>query len=64
MLLIVGYTPFDRIAAKAAGIKFLAVSTSKYDRSAFKDSDAIAVIDTLAEGYETILAAMLANLRD
>jgi phosphoglycolate phosphatase-like HAD superfamily hydrolase len=57
-LLIVGDTPFDGIAAKAAGIPFLAVCTGKYDRSAFQDSDAVAVIDTLAEGYETILAIM------
>jgi phosphoglycolate phosphatase len=58
-LLIIGDTPFDGLAAKAAGIPFLAVCTGKYDRSAFEDSEAIAVIDTLADGYETILAAML-----
>lgn len=61
-LLIIGDTPFDGTAAKAAGIPFLAVCTGKYDRSAFADSDAIAVIDTLAEGYETIVAAMRAEL--
>ena len=37
-LLIIGDTPFDGIAAKAAGIPFLAVCTGKYDRSAFEDS--------------------------
>jgi phosphoglycolate phosphatase-like HAD superfamily hydrolase len=57
-LLIIGDTPFDGVAAKAAGIPFLAVCTGKYDRTAFQDSEVIAVIDTLAEGYETILAAM------
>jgi phosphoglycolate phosphatase len=57
-LLIVGDTPFDGIAAKAAGIPFPAVCTGKYDRSAFQDSEAIAVIDTLAEGNETILEAI------
>lgn len=36
---------FDGLAAKAAGIPFLAVCTGKYDRSAFHDSEAIAVID-------------------
>ena len=46
-LLIIGDTPFDGIAAKAAGIPFLAVCTGKYDGSAFADSVAIAVIDTL-----------------
>ena len=51
-------TGFDGIAAKAAGIPFLAVCTGKYDRSAFEDSQAVAVIDTLGEGYETILAVM------
>lgn len=57
-LLIIGDTPFDGIVAKATGIPFLAVFTGKYDRSDFHESDALAVIDTLAEGYETILAAM------
>lgn len=57
-LLIIGDTPFDGLAAKAGGIPFLAVCTGKYDRSAFTDSDAVAVIDTLAEGYDTILAVM------
>ena len=47
-LLIIGDTPFDGIAAKAAGIPFLAVCTGKYDRSAFQDSDAVAMIGTLA----------------
>ena len=56
-LLIIGDTPFDGIAAKAAGIPFLAVCTGKYDRSAFEDSDTVAVIDTLAEGYDTTLPA-------
>ena len=55
-------TGFDGIAAKAAGIPFLAVCTGKYDPSAFADSDAVAVIDNLAEGYETILAAMQGEL--
>jgi phosphoglycolate phosphatase-like HAD superfamily hydrolase len=61
-LLIIGDTPFDGLAAKAAGIPFFAVCTGKYDRSAFEDSDAIAVIDTLAEGYQAILAAMTVEL--
>jgi phosphoglycolate phosphatase-like HAD superfamily hydrolase len=47
------------IAAKSAGIPSLALRTGKYDRSAFQDSEAIAVIDTLAEGNETILEAIL-----
>jgi phosphoglycolate phosphatase len=57
-LLIIGDTPFDGLAAKAAGIPFLAVCTGKYDRRAFQGSEAIAVIETLAEGYETILEVM------
>ena len=57
-LLIIGDTPFDGIAAKAAGISFLAVCTGKYDRSAFEDSDAVAVIDTLTGSCEAIMAAM------
>jgi phosphoglycolate phosphatase-like HAD superfamily hydrolase len=58
-LLIIGDTRFDRQAAKAAYIPFLAVCTGKYDRSAFQDSAAATVIDTLTEVYETIRAAML-----
>ena len=57
-LLIIGDTPFDGIAAKAAGIPFLAVCTGKYDRLSFTDSNAVAVIDTLADSCEAILAAM------
>jgi len=34
------------------------VYTGKYDWSAFHGSEVIAVIVTLAEGYETILATM------
>ena len=60
-LLIKGDTPFDRIAANAVGITFPAVCTGRYARSAFQASDAVAVIDTLAEGYETILAVMQAG---
>lgn len=55
-LLIIGYTPFNGIAAKAAGVRFLAVCTGKYDRWVFANSDTMAVIETLADGYETILA--------
>jgi hypothetical protein len=47
------------MAAKAAGIPLLAVCTGKYDRLAFTDSDAVGVIDTLADGYEAIFAVML-----
>lgn len=50
------------MAAKAAGIPFLAVCTGNYDRSAFEDSDPVAVIDTLADGYEAILAVMQGEL--
>jgi hypothetical protein len=51
-------TPFGGLAAKTAGIPFLAVCTYKYDRTAFEDRDSVAVIDMLAEGYQAILAAM------
>ena len=44
--------------AKAAGIPFLTVCTGKYDSSAFDDSDAMALIETLAEDYKAIAAAM------
>lgn len=57
-LLIIGDTPFDGIAAKAACIPFLADCTGKYDRSAFEDSDAVAVIDARADSYKTVLAAV------
>ena len=57
-LLVICDTSFYGLAAKTAGIPFLAACTGKHDRSAFEDSDAVAVIDTLADGYDTILAAM------
>ena len=57
-LLIIEDTPFDGLAVKSAGIPFLAVCTGKYDLPAFQNSDAVAVVDTLNEGYETILVAM------
>lgn len=50
------------MAAKAAGIPLLAVCTGKYDRLAFTDSDAVGVIDTLADGYEMILTALQGEL--
>lgn len=57
-ILIIGATPFDGITARAAVIVFLPLCTGKYDRSAFTDSDAIAVIDTLTEGYASIAAVL------
>ena len=57
-ILIIGDTPFDGSAARAASIRFLSICAGKYDRSAFEDGDAVAVIDTLTEGYEMILAAI------
>ena len=63
-LLIIGDIPFDGIAAKAAGIPFLAVCTGKYDRSAFEESDAVAVIDSLVDGYDMILAAAFGEAED
>ena len=54
--------PVDGLAAKAAGIPFLAVCTGKYDPSAFTDSDAVAVIDTLADSCEAILGALQGQL--
>lgn len=56
-LLIIGDTPFDGTAAMAAQIPFLAVCTGKYSRETFAGSDAIAVIDTLAQGYDAIVQA-------
>lgn len=56
-LLIVGDTPFDGTAARAAQIPFLAICTGKYDREAFADSGAVAVVDTLAQGYDAIAQA-------
>lgn len=38
------------------------VYSGKYDGSAFDGSDTVAVIDTLAGGYEMIVAAMQAEL--
>ena len=42
----------------------MAVCTGKYDPSAFTDSDAVAVIDTLADSCERILMAALGEAED
>ncbi len=57
-LLIIGNTLFDGLAAKAADIPFLAVCAFRYDCSTFQESEAIAVMDTLAEFYDVILLKM------
>ena len=57
-LLVICDTSFYGLAAKAVGIPFLADCTGKYDRSAFEDSDAVAVIDARADSYKTVLAAV------
>ena len=40
----------------------MVVCTGKYDRSGFHESDAVAVIDILTVGYETILTALQGEL--
>lgn len=57
-LVIIGDTPLDGAAAKAANIPFIAVCTGNYDKFAFVDSDVFAVIDTLSEGYGAIMNAI------
>ncbi len=58
-LLIIGDTPFDGIAAAAAGIPFLALCTGRYGRSDFGDVPSVAVLDRLEEKSPDIIAGLV-----
>ena len=57
-LIIVGDTLNDDVAAAIAGIPFIAVATGAFTADQLRETGAIAVIDDLATGLETLLAAV------
>jgi phosphoglycolate phosphatase len=59
-LVIVGDTPGDDIAATAAGLPFIAVATGVFTAEQLRETSAIAVIDDLASGLDTLLDAVQA----
>lgn len=63
VLVIVGDTPGDDIAATAAGIPFIAVATGVFTAEQLRETDAIVVLDDLASDLSLLLEA-LDGLRD
>lgn len=57
-LVIIGDTPRDDIAAVAAGIPFVAVATGAYSLDDLRETGAVLVVPTLAEGLDAVLAAI------
>ncbi|GAA1702464.1 haloacid dehalogenase-like hydrolase [Microcella alkalica] len=54
-LVIIGDTPRDDIAAVAAGIPFIAVATGVYTVDALRQTGALIVVPTIAEGLDAVL---------
>lgn len=54
-LVIIGDTPRDDVAAVAAGIPFIAVATGVYAVDALRETGALLVVPTLAEGLDAVL---------
>ncbi|MDO8337858.1 MAG: HAD hydrolase-like protein [Microcella sp.] len=57
-LVIIGDTPRDDDAAVAAGIPFIAVATGVYAVDALRETGALLVVPTLAEGLDAVLAVI------
>jgi phosphoglycolate phosphatase-like HAD superfamily hydrolase len=55
---IVGDTPKDGEAADTAGIPFIAVATGAYDVQSLHATSALVVVDDLASGLDSLLAAI------
>lgn len=58
LLVIIGDTPGDDIAAKAAGIPFIAVATGVFTADDLRETGAILVIDDLESGLDDLLEAV------
>lgn len=54
-LVIIGDTPRDDDAAVAAGIPFIAVATGVYAMDALRETGALLVVPTIAEGLDAVL---------
>ena len=59
---IIGDTPNDLVAARAASIPFIAVATGIYSAEQLRRTGAIVVIDDFASGLDDVLAAIDARL--
>jgi phosphoglycolate phosphatase-like HAD superfamily hydrolase len=55
---IVGDTPKDGEAADTAGIPFIAVATGAYDSQSLRATSALVVVEDLASGLDSLLAAI------
>ena len=60
VLVVIGDTPGDDVAAAVAGIPFIAVATGVYLAEDLRETGAILVIDDLATGLEVLLATVSA----
>ncbi len=58
VLVVIGDTPGDDVAAGVAGIPFIAVATGVYLVEDLRETGAILVIDDLATGLDTLLEAI------
>lgn len=58
VLVIIGDTPGDDVAATAAGIPFIAVATGAYTAAELAQTDAVIVVDDLATGLESVLSTL------
>lgn len=57
-LVIIGDTPGDDLAAKAADIPFIAVATGAYSPEELRETGAVVVVDDLESGLDEVLAAL------
>ncbi|HEY5321024.1 MAG TPA: HAD family hydrolase [Galbitalea sp.] len=57
-LVVIGDTPADEVAARAAGIPFIGVATGVYSADDLRGEGAIAVVDDLAAGLDEVVAAI------
>ncbi|MFT3889709.1 MAG: HAD hydrolase-like protein [Arachnia sp.] len=57
-IVIIGDTPLDGVAAAAAGLLFLGVTTGVYDGAALREAGAITVVDDLITGADALDEAL------
>jgi phosphoglycolate phosphatase len=57
-LVVIGDTPADEAAARAAGIPFIGVATGVYSAVDLREEHATTVVDDLATGLDEVIAAI------
>jgi phosphoglycolate phosphatase-like HAD superfamily hydrolase len=57
-LVVIGDTPADEVAARAAGIPFIGVATGVYSADDLRGEGTIVAIDDLATGLDEVVAAI------